>query len=84
METLLFAVNSCDNRDHIPNFLFKAILSVENNYIQPDIKNQIIFDTNYVTFDTLRNAISSSEVRKSLFEKGKQTAIDFLDLKNGV
>jgi len=70
--------------DYIVNFLFKAILSVENNYIQPDIKNQIIFDTNYVTFDTLRNAISSSEVRKSLFEKGKQTAIDFLDLKNGV
>jgi predicted acylesterase/phospholipase RssA len=70
--------------DYIVNFLFKAILSVENNYIQPNIKNQIIFDTNYVTFDTLRNAISSSEVRKSLFEKGKQTAIDFLDLKNGV
>jgi len=67
--------------DYILNFLFKAILSVENNYIQPAIKNQILFDTNYVTFDTLQYAISSSEARKTLFEKGKQTVIEFLDLK---
>lgn len=70
--------------DYILNFLFKAILSIENNYIQPAIKNQILFDTNYVTFDTLRYAISSSEVRKTLFEKGKQTANDFLALNNSV
>jgi predicted acylesterase/phospholipase RssA len=70
--------------DYILNFLFKAILSVENNYIQPTIKNQIIFDTNYITFDTLRTAISSIEVRKNLFEKGKQTAIEFLELQNSI
>lgn len=70
--------------DYIINFLFKAILSVENNYIQPNIKNQITFDTNYITFDILRTAISSIEVRKQLFDKGKQTAIEFLNLQNSV
>lgn len=70
--------------DYILNFLFKAILSVENNYKQPAIKNQILFDTDYVTFDTLRYAISSCEVRKTLFEKGKQTANIFLNLNNSV
>jgi len=70
--------------DYIINFLFKAILSMENNYEQPIIKNQVICDTSYVTFDTLRSATSSVEARKDLFEKGKQAAIQFLELQNSI
>jgi len=70
--------------DHILNFLFKAILSMESNYTQPVIKNQVICDTSYVTFDTLRAATTSIEIRKELFDKGKESAIQFLELQNSV
>jgi predicted acylesterase/phospholipase RssA len=68
--------------DYILNFLFKAVLSMENNYTHSIIKNQVICDTSYVTFDTLRAATSSIEIRKELFEKGKQSATQFLELQN--
>lgn len=70
--------------DYILNFLFKAVFSVQNNYAQPHIKNELICDSSYLSFDTLRNAISSSEIRKNLFDKGKQSAIKFLELQNSI
>jgi predicted acylesterase/phospholipase RssA len=70
--------------DYILNFLFKAILSMESNYTQPIIKNQVICDTSYVTFDTLRAAASKVDVRKELFEKGKEAAIQYLELQNSI
>jgi predicted acylesterase/phospholipase RssA len=70
--------------DYILNFLFKAVFSVHNNYSQPIIKNEVICDTSYLSFDMLRSAISNIDVRKELFDKGKQSAIHFLELQNGV
>jgi predicted acylesterase/phospholipase RssA len=70
--------------DYILNFLFKAVLSIESNHTQPSIKNQVICDTSYVTFDTLRAATTSVEVRKELFEKGKEAAIQYLELQNSI
>lgn len=66
--------------DYILNFLFKSVFSAHNNYIQPIIKNEVICDTSNLSFDTLRSAISNIDVRKELFEKGKQSAIQFLNL----
>jgi NTE family protein len=93
-ETLGFKNKYSDNKtiinskstllDHILNFLFKAILSMESNYIQPIIKNQVICDTSYVTFDTLSAATTSIEVRKDLFDKGREAAIQFLELQNSI
>lgn len=93
-EILGFKNNYSDNKtiinsestllDYILNFLFKAVLSMESNYIQPIIKNQVLCDTSYVTFDILREATSSIDVRKDLFKKGKQAAIQFLELQNSV
>lgn len=70
--------------DYILNFLFKAVFNVHNNYTQPIIKNEVICDTSYLSFDMLRAAISNIDVRKDLFEKGKQSAIQFLELQNSV
>ena len=70
--------------DYILNFLFKSVFSVQNNYTQPHIKNEIICDSSYLSLDSLRSAISSSEIRKSLFDRGKQSAIQFLELQNSI
>ena len=66
--------------DYILNFLFKSIFNLQNNYTQPNIKNEVICDTSYLSFDTLRTAISNADIRKELFEKGRQNAIQFLQL----
>jgi predicted acylesterase/phospholipase RssA len=65
--------------DYILSFLFKAILNVHNNYVQPIIKNEVICDTSYLTFEHFKSALSNIEVRRELFEKGKQSANKFLD-----
>lgn len=70
--------------DYLLNFLFKAIFSINNNYTQPSIKNEVMFDTTYLTIDNLHTALSSIDKRKELFDKGKKTAIEFLDLQNSV
>jgi predicted acylesterase/phospholipase RssA len=65
--------------DYLLNFLFKAVFSAKNNYMQPNIKNEVICDASYLNLDVLRNALSSVEVRRDLFEKGKQTALNYLE-----
>lgn len=65
--------------DYILRFLFKAILNVHNNYVQPIIKNEVICDTSHLTIDDFKSALSNIEVRRNLFEKGKQSANKFLD-----
>lgn len=70
--------------DYILKFLFKAIFSINNNYAQPTIQNEVVFDTTYLTLDTLHSALSSIDKRRELFDNGKKTAIEFLELQNGV
>lgn len=71
--------------DYILRFLFKAIFNITNNYIQPIIKNEVICDTTYLTFDIFKSALTNIDVRRELFEKGKQTAHNFLDtLQNSI
>ena len=65
--------------DYILNFLFKAIFNVRNNYVQPIIKNEVICDTSYLTIDQFKSALNNIEIRRDLFEKGKQSANNFLD-----
>jgi predicted acylesterase/phospholipase RssA len=73
--------------DYILKFIFKAVLNLDNSAIQPIIKNQVIFDVHYLTLDILKNAMTSVDTRRGLFEKGKQSAKKFLDslpLQNSV
>ena len=65
--------------DYLLNFLFKAVFSANSNYVQPNIKNEVICDASHLNLDVLRNALSSIEVRKDLFEKGKLSAINYLN-----
>ena len=66
--------------DYLLNFLFKSFNFIhDNNIVQPTIKNEIIFDNTYISFDILKNALTKMEVRRDLFEKGKQTACIFLE-----
>jgi len=64
--------------DYILSFLFKAVFNVHNNYVQPIIKNEVICDASYLTIDMLKSALSSIEVRRELFEKGRVAATNFL------
>jgi predicted acylesterase/phospholipase RssA len=65
--------------DYILNFLFKAVLNVHNNYVQPIIKNEVICDTSHLTIEMLKSALTSIDVRRELFEKGILSANKFLD-----
>lgn len=60
------------------SFLYKTILSISTDHIQPEIKYELICNTQLLTFDFLRNALSDIEVRKELFNSGTETAIQFL------
>jgi predicted acylesterase/phospholipase RssA len=64
--------------DYLLNFLFKAVFNANNNYIEPIIKNELVFDTNYLTLDMFKKVLNNIEDRRELFEKGKQTTALFL------
>lgn len=71
--------------DYILNFLFKAIFNINNNYIQPNIKNEVICDASYLSLDLLKKALNNIDFRRELFEKGKQSSIEFLEsLQNSI
>jgi predicted acylesterase/phospholipase RssA len=71
--------------DFLLSFLFKAVLSVNTDHSQPQIKNEVICDVQYLTFNVLRNALSNMETRRELFKNGTETADNFLSsLKNSV
>lgn len=71
--------------DYILNFLFKSIFNINNNNIQPNIKNEVVCDASYLSFEILKNTLSSVDARKDLFEKGIQSSIKFLEkLQNSV
>jgi predicted acylesterase/phospholipase RssA len=64
------------------SFLYKAVFSVSTHHIQPEINYELVCDTKMLTFDFLRNALSDIEVRKSLFNSGTESAIQFLSKHN--
>jgi len=64
--------------DFLLSFLFKAVLSVNTDHSQPQIKNEVICDVQYLTFNVLRNALSDIETRRDLFKNGTETADNFL------
>jgi hypothetical protein len=46
--------------------------------INPKIKNEVIFDVKYISLQYLKSAITSVGVRKELYQKGAETAKDFI------
>lgn len=64
--------------DFLFSFLFKAVFSVSTYNTQPKIKNEVFCDTRYLNFDILKNALSNIEVRRNLFQNGREGAENFL------
>jgi predicted acylesterase/phospholipase RssA len=66
--------------EYLLNFLFKSVFNVNNNCIrtQPVIKHEFICDDKFLSLEIIKNAISDISFRRELFEKGKQTALQFL------
>ena len=63
--------------DFLMSFLYKAVFSVSTYYNQPPIQYEVIFDTEYVSFDVLRNTLSNIEIRKDLLKNGIESATQF-------
>ena len=71
--------------DYVLKFLYKSVFNVQNNYVQPDIKNEVICDAEYLSLDKLNHALHNVEIRRELFKKGRDFASNFLDnLQNSV
>jgi predicted acylesterase/phospholipase RssA len=64
--------------DFIFNFLYKAVFSINTDNQQPEITYEIMCDVNYLSIDTLQQALSSIDVRRDLFNNGYNTAELFL------
>jgi len=69
--------------DYVLSFIYKAIFKLRTDLTQPSIKHEIIFDTSYLTLEILKNALSSVDARRELFDKGKQSANNFLESVRG-
>jgi predicted acylesterase/phospholipase RssA len=65
--------------EFIMNFLFKIIHSISsNNMIQTSITYEVICNTNFLSINTLKTALSSIEVREGLYMNGIEYAKTFL------
>lgn len=64
--------------EFIVNFLFKLIYSLNTDKIQPTIKYEVLCNTNKMTFNELKVALSDINVRNELFKTGINEAYTFL------
>jgi len=65
--------------EFIMNFLFKIIHSISsNNMIQTSITYEVLCNTNFLSINTLKTALSSIEVREGLYMSGIEYAKTFL------
>lgn len=64
--------------DFLLSFLFKAVFSFNTENIQQSIKNEVICNADHLSVDVLKNALSSIEVRRDLFNNGTESAVQFL------
>ena len=67
--------------DFLIHFTNKLLDQVDTELKQIIISNEVIFNSNYVTLQTLSNALYSSTVRKELFNDGIQIGKEFLEHK---
>jgi predicted acylesterase/phospholipase RssA len=68
--------------DFVLTFLFKAVLSFNTENKQPCIKHEVICDAQHLSVEVLKNALSSTDVRRSLFDNGVKSAELFLENLN--
>ena len=64
--------------DLITSFLFKTIRNLGVSHLQPAIKYEVINNAKLMSIEFLRQTVSSSNIRKELFQSGVESANDFL------
>ena len=71
--------------DFLLNFIFKAVYNVNTDHTQQHLKNEVICDVKSLSFDVLRRALSSVDVRRDLRASGINSAETFISkLKDSV
>ena len=65
--------------DYLLSFLFKLIGNVNQDHIQPPIKNEVVFNIHFLSMDIFKKALSDVHVREDLFKSGESYAKEFLD-----
>jgi predicted acylesterase/phospholipase RssA len=65
--------------DFILNIIFKTIYNLALKHSNPDIKYEVICDTDFMTFNTLRTSLTSLEARKDLLNDGIESGKKFLE-----
>ena len=64
--------------DFILSIIFKTIYSLASKHSQPNIKYEVVCNTELLTFQFLRTSLTSLETRQDLLNSGIQTAKVFL------
>jgi len=64
--------------DLMMNILFKIITNVNIHKCNPIIKNELVCDAERLSFSNLQNTFSNIETRRELFNRGTESAKQFL------
>ena len=66
--------------DFVLCFFFKMFNTLGSNNINPKIKYEVVCNVKNMTLNYLASSVSSIEVRKELYQKGVETAKQFINL----
>ena len=61
-------------------FFFKMFNNLSSTIVNPKIKYEVICNVKYISLSYLASSFSSMEVRKDLYQKGIESAKDFINL----
>jgi len=64
--------------DFMFSILFNIMYSLASKHIVPSIKYELLCDTEFISFQFLKNSLTSIEARKELFKSGTSAAEVFL------
>jgi len=71
--------------DFLLGFIYKAVFSVNTDHTQSPLKNEIVCDAKNLSYEVLRTALNSVDVRRELLTSGITSATEFLsNLENSV
>jgi len=66
--------------DFLLNLLFQTVFTVSNRYVQPNHLQEVICDTNCLSFQQLQEVLSNMEMRRELWKQGETNAKRFLEI----
>ena len=65
--------------DFVLFFLYRALFSISKDNCHPEIKNEITYNTNFLSVDLFHNCVMNIENRIELFNEGTQIATEYLN-----